>query len=62
MEYVWKVNTINARRNETRQLDPTCFNTQTLLQNGVIEPYETKEIAPPEVKRRGRPRKVKADE
>lgn len=71
MQYIWKINTINAKRGVVRDLDPTCYNTQVLLQNGAIEAYEIPspaaiEVAAietaPEVKRRGRPRKVKADE
>ena len=59
MEYRWTTNTINAKRGDVRQLDPSSPNTAILLSNGTIEPVENKATQPPEVKakRKGRPRK-----
>lgn len=57
MEYVWKINTINAKMGDIRQLDPACPNTAILLSNSVIEPVENKATQPPEVKR-GRAKKA----
>ena len=59
MEYRWTMNTINAKRGDVRQLDPTSPNTAILLANGTIEPVENKAMQAPEVKapRKGRPKK-----
>ena len=50
MEYRWTMNTINAKRGDVRQLDPTSPNTAILIANGTIEPVENKATKPPEVK------------
>jgi len=63
MEYRWTMNTINAKRGEVRQLDPSSPNTAILLANGTIEPVENKATQPPEVKAPvKRKRKAKANE
>lgn len=63
MEYRWKMNTINAKRGDVRQLDPSSPNTAILIASGVIEPVENKATQPPKVKAPAkRARKVKRDE
>jgi len=60
MEYRWTMNTINAKRGDVRQLDPTSPNTAILIANGTIEPVENKATQQPEVKAK-RKRKAKSD-
>jgi|GEM_PF-2628757 len=63
MEYRWKMNTINAKRGEVRQLDPSSPNTAILVANGTIEPVQNKAMQPPEVKTPvKRKRKAKSNE
>lgn len=64
MLYRYKINTINAKQGELRELDPTSPNTAILLFHGAIEAVQeapdNKADKPDEVKapkRRGRPKK-----
>ncbi len=67
MQYRWRVRTQDTGRGAMRDLDPASPHTQQLVEFGIIEAVETKVVSQPEVKakpkaKRGRPRKVKADE
>lgn len=45
MKYIWKADTQNMRKGDTRDMDPDASYTQELLARGVIAadaPFETK--------------------